>query len=168
MLLKLLFNDGSYGTIAAIHSVSHRMHAFQGVAGMARFLAWHRAYLLEFEKLIQNASGNSKVTIPYWDWTLEPHIPGEMTNFHGISTQPRTLGKDAGRLCKGFELTAIKQGTNTFDHFTAQVETYPHNLAHQWVGGEMAIVPLAPNDPMSWLHHAQIDRIWVKSTFENT
>lgn len=36
-----------------------------------------------------------------------------------------------------------------------------HNLVHVWVGGHMGYVPTAPNDPVFFLHHANVDRIWA-------
>jgi tyrosinase len=35
-----------------------------------------------------------------------------------------------------------------------------HNLVHMWVGGSM--VPMtSPNDPVFWLHHCYIDKMWT-------
>ncbi|GGK05573.1 tyrosinase [Pilimelia anulata] len=34
-----------------------------------------------------------------------------------------------------------------------------HNSVHVWVGGHMAQQD-SPNDPVFWLHHANIDRLW--------
>jgi len=34
-----------------------------------------------------------------------------------------------------------------------------HNLVHRWVGGNM-LGMTSPNDPVFFLHHAQIDRMW--------
>lgn len=34
-----------------------------------------------------------------------------------------------------------------------------HNMAHNFVGGHMSSA-LSPNDPVFWLHHANVDRIW--------
>jgi tyrosinase len=36
-----------------------------------------------------------------------------------------------------------------------------HNRVHVWVGGDM-IASTSPNDPVFWLHHANIDRLWAK------
>jgi tyrosinase len=39
-----------------------------------------------------------------------------------------------------------------------------HNGIHVWIGGsngQMSSVPIAPNDPVFWLHHCNIDRIWA-------
>jgi tyrosinase len=34
-----------------------------------------------------------------------------------------------------------------------------HNRVHVWVGGDMS-PGTSPNDPIFWLHHANVDRIW--------
>ncbi len=34
-----------------------------------------------------------------------------------------------------------------------------HNLVHQWVGGDM-LAGTSPNDPVFWLNHANVDRLW--------
>ncbi|GAB3672541.1 tyrosinase MelC2 [Streptomyces sparsus] len=36
-----------------------------------------------------------------------------------------------------------------------------HNRVHVWVGGQMA-TGVSPNDPVFWLHHAFIDRVWAQ------
>lgn len=36
-----------------------------------------------------------------------------------------------------------------------------HNQVHRWVGGDM-LAGTSPNDPVFWLHHANIDLIWWK------
>ncbi|MET9926562.1 MULTISPECIES: tyrosinase family protein [unclassified Streptomyces] len=36
-----------------------------------------------------------------------------------------------------------------------------HNRVHVWVGGQMA-TGASPNDPVFWLHHAFIDRLWAQ------
>ncbi|MCK9513312.1 MAG: tyrosinase family protein [Pigmentiphaga sp.] len=33
------------------------------------FLPWHREFLRRFEEEMRRASGNPKMTLPYWDWT---------------------------------------------------------------------------------------------------
>jgi hypothetical protein len=44
-----------------------------------------------------------------------------------------------------------------------ELESQPHNVVHDAVGGEtgwMAYVECAARDPIFWLHHANIDRLW--------
>jgi tyrosinase len=40
------------------------------------------------------------------------------------------------------------------------LETRPHNTIHVDVGGWMASFSTAARDPIFWLHHANIDRLW--------
>jgi tyrosinase len=35
------------------------------------------------------------------------------------------------------------------------------------IGGEMAWVDVSPNDPIFFLHHAQVDRVWWKWQQQN-
>ncbi|HLO86090.1 MAG TPA: tyrosinase family protein [Nostocaceae cyanobacterium] len=36
-----------------------------------------------------------------------------------------------------------------------------HNRVHGWVGGDMSIVLTSPNDPLFYLHHCNVDRLWA-------
>jgi hypothetical protein len=36
-----------------------------------------------------------------------------------------------------------------------------HGLGHEWIGGDMANGSPSPNDPMFFLHHSQVDRLWA-------
>jgi tyrosinase len=49
---------------------------------------------------------------------------------------------------------------NTFDSFQSSLEGGPHNWVHNAVGGTMATSG-SPADPLFWLHHANVDRIWA-------
>jgi tyrosinase len=42
-----------------------------------------------------------------------------------------------------------------------------HNNAHMWVGGTMSDVPIAPNDPVFYLNHANVDRLWAEWQLKN-
>ena len=42
----------------------------------------------------------------------------------------------------------------------ANVENNLHNLVHRWVSGTMGMMT-SPNDPVFWLHHCNIDRLWA-------
>jgi tyrosinase len=44
--------------------------------------------------------------------------------------------------------------------FRTAVEVTLHNLVHRWVNGNM-ITMSSPNDPVFWLHHSNIDRLWA-------
>ncbi|KAJ3416905.1 hypothetical protein HDV05_007963 [Chytridiales sp. JEL 0842] len=59
---SLLGRANLYHDIVAIHSLI-RMHCH----GTPAFAPWHRYYITLFERLLQYASGNSSMALPYWD-----------------------------------------------------------------------------------------------------
>lgn len=48
-----------------------------------------------------------------------------------------------------------------FRGFRAEIEMDPHGAVHNWVGGNMTMAS-SPNDPIFWLHHCQVDRLWAR------
>ena len=61
------------------------------------------------------------------------------------------------RLEGSLELCA---GDNQMCYFEAKSSNNLHNAVHRFLGGHMGIVPSASNDPIFFLHHANIDRIF--------
>jgi tyrosinase len=49
---------------------------------------------------------------------------------------------------------------NASSGLRSNVESNLHNLVHRWVGGTMGMMT-SPNDPVFWLHHCNIDRLWA-------
>lgn len=50
-------------------TVQAGLHTYRCQHGNWWFFPWHRAYLYEFERLIQDAIGDPTFALPYWDWT---------------------------------------------------------------------------------------------------
>jgi hypothetical protein len=80
----------------------------------------------------------------------------------------RALGSKGGNL-PGSSLEGVLRITPydkspwydyTTGSFRADLETV-HNRAHDWVGGTM-VENCSPNDPVFWLHHCNIDRLWAE------
>ena len=66
------------------------------------------------------------------------------------------------------ELAIGRQGTHPLWAFCLVLEAgHPtvtrrtHNTGHRFIGGHMA-GSFSPNDPVFWLHHANVDRIWTR------
>ncbi|PCH98003.1 MAG: hypothetical protein COB85_02340 [Bacteroidetes bacterium] len=150
-----LISNGTYGQLVAIHSnPAHRMHGTsRPPVNVERFLPWHRAYLHTLEKELQNV--DNSVSIPYWDWINDRGIPPELSSFLGTaqSRSPRGPSSLPG------SLTTINN-QSAYTAFTQELEDGPHNSVHGWVGGDMGSLPDAPGDPLFWMHHAMIDKIW--------
>jgi tyrosinase len=59
-----------------------------------------------------------------------------------------------------FSSTLTNFPTNTSNAFEPSFESAPHNLLHNIIGSWMADMQ-SPTDPIFWLHHANVDRMWV-------
>jgi tyrosinase len=61
------------------------------------------------------------------------------------------------------DMNSTPYGTPPFDNtsagFRPNIELDVHNLVHRYVGGTMAKMT-STNDPVFWLHHCNIDRLW--------
>lgn len=61
--------------------------------------------------------------------------------------------------------TTAAQRARADELFRFRLEYDLHNLVHRYVGGDM-VLAASPNDPVFWLHHCNLDRLW--SLWEQT
>jgi tyrosinase len=151
------------------HAGPHNMHGFNAV-GTERFLPWHRVYLLRLEEMMRAV--DPLAFIPYWDWTTERRVPAWIASFRpvvrtsgGNLQASRNSGTIAAAEATQTVVNAIMR-INEYTRFTDSLEHSPHDDVHVFVGGIMGVIPSAPGDPLFWLHHANVDRIW--SVWQNT
>jgi tyrosinase len=139
------------------------------------FFPWHRAYLASFERLCQAVSGNADFRLPYWNWTADTQIPAPFWDTSSVlsnqtraatansTTDPELVGQrviDGFLSTSDFETAAGKRAIGQRDMTGAGLaEGGPHNEIHNFVGGDMATW-MSPLDPIFWLHHANVDRLW--------
>jgi tyrosinase len=183
---KIIIKNGQFADLVGIHTDwRYNIHSNRDTETNQRFLPWHRVFLYELEFRLNSTSvGNSKIRIPYWDWTVDRDIPDWLKNFRPrindvpvipdrpappvpvMTTIPverrpgRAINPRTGR---PFELPTKAQvdrlsTLTTFLDFTAELEGI-HGLPHIWIGGTMASWN-SPADPCFWLHHSNIDRLW--------
>lgn len=122
------------------------------------FLSWHRWFLLLLEKKLQTYNPN--VFIPYWDSITNLDIPEPLAS-HNL---PRNWNVargvyDKSQIAKKNDLTSVNKNT-VFKLFQSDLEVKVHGGLHNAVGGNMK-TSSSPNDPLFWLHHAYIDKIWA-------
>jgi tyrosinase len=132
--------------------------------GIAYFLAWHRGYLYHFERQLQIASGNSALMLPYWDYYKSATMPAEFTNASTGNPlyEPSRAGTyvyDALTMAP-FSSSIVNFQRGTSNAYEPALENAPHNPIHNLIGGYMAGMQ-SPRDPIFWLHHANIDRLWA-------
>jgi tyrosinase len=147
------------GPMVDIHANAiHQMHSTQ------RFLPWHRIYLLRMEALLMMV--DPTVCIPYWKSSEEQAFPSWLLAFTptvNLIGGPHTVTRNIGAFATLPNAAAVAavMANATFNAFTPALQGV-HNSGHVWVGGSMGSVPTAPADPVFWMHHAEIDRIWAE------
>ena len=70
----------------------------------------------------------------------------------------RTLGM-FGTLGTASQVSNVQAINNWLTYSNTFERTEPHSGAHNWVGGAMA-GPASPNDPIFYLHHGMVDKLW--------
>jgi hypothetical protein len=140
--------------------------------GSLQFLPWHRKYLWYFEKILVSLSGGKLKALPYWEYTtpaqamLPPifvsptygagipnplyHTPRSATYAPGVNPLPANL-VDAVNAMNAL----------SYNNFNSALEQNPHNNVHIQMGGTMVTL-MSPLDPIFWVHHCNIDRLWLK------
>ena len=156
---QMINNDGTLGQLVDVHAQMHMQHT------NPRLLPWHRVFLYLFEEALHNY--HPDVCIPYWDWTRveEQHFPDWLASVTPtVHTPTRTINvvRAPGT---GSGLAAIAAGVSsamaqtTYNNFTGPINAI-HGSIHIWVGGTMSDASVSPADPVFWLHHANLDRLW--------
>src|SRR5712692_8049355 len=158
---QTLVGNGTLGQFVKIHGEVHYQH------GSERFLPWHRVFLLLLENALKSV--HPDVSIPYWDWTkaTSQTFPAWLASVTPTVPMPPPMSPITVTRSPGPSswLATIASSTpgvmalSTFSTFTGGLENI-HNGVHVWVGGTMGWIPTAPADPIFWMHHANIDRLW--------
>jgi len=158
--VNAMIASGAYVKLVKIHSdMSHNMHDMGTLVSRLRFLSWHRAYLLHFEEELRKVA--SAASVPYWKWvdggvppwlkTFTPTVDGVVNKRNFLTSSITTPGRIA-------DLMKFK----TYPDFTHELEVDPHNQGHVALGPPMEDVPTAPSDPIFWMHHGEVDRVWAE------
>jgi tyrosinase len=155
--------------------------------GNVGFLPWHRAYLLDLERELQAI--DASVTLPYW--RFDQAAPNLFTrDFMGVSNalgrveftpgHPFNTWRTDGALgitrSPGFPTGSAPPGLRTETQTIALggaapnaayasfglMEFNPHGSAHTRFGGFISRIPTAARDPLFFLLHANVDRLWAK------
>jgi tyrosinase len=143
------------------------------------FLPWHRAYIHYFESICREVTHDPDFALPYWNWTTDPQIPAAFWGSGNPLDHSRDIGPNdtADPEFVGTAVMTEVLGFTRFEQFgslkstkqrggggggSSELESRPHNYIHAtFIGGDMATF-MSPLDPIFWLHHANIDRLWAK------
>lgn len=128
------------------------------------FFAWHRMYCYFFERILRAKSGDPNLTLPYWNYQINEALHPDYRN--SAAGNPLYDGTRNSSINAGGSLpTSI--GT-AYDNAMLEIPYYdfqggidgPHGSVHVSVGGNMRSTRTAAQDPLFWLHHSNVDRLW--------
>ena len=146
------------------------------------FLPWHRMYVCYFEEIIRAVLKDPKFTLPYWNYTVPAGyaVPKEfrMQNdpLWGPLYRPnRNPTSNAGQpiFAAGGSASDLSPApamaetqylpSGAVSGFDQTLDFGLHGNVHVFTGNGqgMGQIPWAANDPIFWMHHCNIDRIWV-------
>jgi hypothetical protein len=146
--------------------------------GTNEFLTWHRMYLYYFEQVLRAASGDKTLTLPFWDYESDGHVPAAYRAIKYIERgfprpNPLYVGNRQAQLNNGTAAldpsvtsTSTAMSNTGYLGFDSALEQTPHGAVHCATGvagcptGYMGYVPSAGNDPIFYSHHANIDRLY--------
>jgi hypothetical protein len=139
------------------------------------FLPWHRLMLHQFEGVIREVLEDEEFSLPYWnpvtgspDDFIVPAVfrdPGSTlyngTRWFWVNGGERidTLYKEWINLDALNEKFYIDSPTGNLG-FNPRLDQNPHFFTHFALGGDMAEFSTVGGDPMFYIHHANIDRLW--------
>lgn len=181
-LAQLNMTFGNYEVFQEIHAIS----STQAHGGPA-FLPWHRTYILRLERELQAI--DPSVALPYWrfdqpapfvfddDFMGGPPALGlasfSATNplntwtIDGLSGVQRSPGfapaaAPAGPISEAATLNL--GGVSALFASFRTMEGNPHGSAHVAAagGGWIGSIPTAVRDPLFFLLHCNVDRLWAK------
>jgi len=187
--LNTLKLNGEYDVFTTIHAYDNRNLEY--AHGSPGFFVWHRKFLLEFENALRSLGPRfACLTLPYWPFETEAGRESQAAIYNwfggptdmdrnGCVTHPNFRSwraTDAPCIHRTFnsqfsfigearivDLIASNRAYGTTGGFRSLVEGAPHAAVHNYIGGgggHMGTMA-SPNDPIFYLLHANIDRIFA-------
>jgi tyrosinase len=155
---------------------------------VSNFLPWHRAFILNFERELQEI--DSTVALPYWKFDAPaPHLfsedflgtlrPNSNSVVFGATNKLQGWSLPSGEALIRANVWRDKPAVNPnnlpsilcdptdpscptqYRATTDSVEQSYHNIAHSQISGWLG-GPASPSDPLFFLLHANVDRAWAK------
>jgi tyrosinase len=167
---------------------SHTQVAVAEAHGRDGFWPWHRAFLLDLERALQTI--DASVTLPYWRFDrpspklftpafiggsgptvaviapTNPLVAWRTDNQAGIPRTPQFDPATSLATAPGFgpvSLEAVTTGsTSPYTQLRPVFEAEPHGRAHISFEGVISVIASAARDPLFFLLHANVDRLWAK------
>jgi tyrosinase len=96
------------------------------------------------------------MTLTYYDGTERKHCLNRQLN-NGTGSENEALW--GSKFYNPDYIENLMDSSEDFVTFWEVLENEPHGAIHNAIGGDM-VPSTSPNDPLFFLHHAQVDRLW--------
>jgi tyrosinase len=176
-----------YDVYVQIHALTSPTNELSEAHGGPAFLPWHRALLLRLERDLQAI--DPSVILPYWNFEqaapklFSRHFMGsnavnnqdtdevaevvldEKNPLLGWNYRNKSLRRDAQdrSYAPPGNTENVTLAPDSYDEFCSEMEGNPHGVVHDWVGGWMGgRLDKAARDPLFFLLHCNIDRLWAR------
>jgi len=148
------------------------------------FLPWHREFINRYEILLQQYDPTVKLL--YWDWTTIPtsslsfmgsfsgSIGAPFNPGSGPTLAPPTVSRSTGGAIPA-ESDSTVLARSPYDPFAfspcipsasapfmAALEDCSHNYSHGYIGGDMSSPATSAQDPIFFMLHGNVDRLWAQ------
>lgn len=184
-------NKGGLGLFSDFRNI-HREFADREAHKNFGFLPWHRAYLLDLERELQlidrsvalpywkfdapapklftrefmgvsNPNGTAQFSEanPLQFWATDGNVPG-INRLPKFNAQTSSAHDGMGPVRT--ELSTIRDvgGPNQLFLLFRDMESQPHGAAHVSFSGSVSRIDTAAKDPLFFLLHTNVDRLWAK------
>jgi len=132
--------------------------------GTEFFWSWHRMYLYWFERIVRKMCEDHCWALPYWNWApgSDFHLPAP---FRDTGSELYTVNRDTnmnnGTGALSPLLVSVTGSFSLANFISTNLSIQgPHGNVHGGVGGRMQSVSTAAQDPIFYVHHSNVDRLW--------
>jgi hypothetical protein len=151
------------------------------------FLIWHRIYISHLEAIVRKISGKADFALPYWNYINKDEriMPAKFREENnGLYSAARLYSLNKGQRIEDFmdkflDVEDLME-ERVYSEFNETIDGAPHGVMHGYIGGGfekgktmwnpifqndknyglMNQVESAGFDPIFWMHHSNIDRLW--------
>ena len=139
------------------------------------FLPWHRLMLYQFEQTIREVLHDDDFSLPYWNPVTGNEADLSLPLVFRDPGSPLFNGTRWPWVNGGERIDTLYMNWLTLDclnekfyidsptgslGFCPRLDQNPHFFTHIAIGGDMADFATVGGDPIFYLHHCNLDRIW--------
>jgi peroxiredoxin/N-acetylneuraminic acid mutarotase len=139
------------------------------------FLPWHRLMLYQFEQTIREVLRDDDFSLPYWNPVTGNEVDLSLPFVFRDPGSPLFNGTRNPWVNGGERIDSVYMNWLTLDclneksyidtahgslGFCPRLDQNPHFLTHIAIGGDMADFATVGGDPIFYLHHCNLDRVW--------